>query len=84
MLLREKFKLTFIVLPLLLIGMLSACQEPIIEINEPPAEEAFTKTSSVAAFMLRTSLQDGSEDNIIDRASCIKVETAGLTSTTTG
>jgi hypothetical protein len=58
---------------LLFIGFLSlsSCQEEIEEINEPPAEQAFTAKSPVASLVQRIALKDGSEDNIISGASCI-------------
>ncbi|MGK7390516.1 MAG: hypothetical protein ACNS60_09195 [Candidatus Cyclobacteriaceae bacterium M2_1C_046] len=65
-----KIVLKYIFLSLLIISF-SSCQEEIVEIQEPPKDEAFTANSSVAALAQRVSLNDGSEDNIINGASCI-------------
>lgn len=51
--------------------LLSSCQEEIVEINEPPAEQAFTATAPLADLINRIALKDGSEDNIISQSSCI-------------
>jgi hypothetical protein len=53
---------------------ISACQEEVFQLEEPPAEEAFKVDSPVADLLLRTSLNDGSLDNIIDHSSCLTVK----------
>lgn len=40
---------------------------------DPPAEEILTANSTVAGLMSRTSMNDGSNDNIIDNASCFNI-----------
>ena len=41
---------------------------------DPPAEETLVANSTIADLMSRTSLNDGSSDNIIDNASCFNVQ----------
>lgn len=53
------------------VASFSSCQDEIEEINEPPAEQAFTANSRVANLAERIALKDGSKDNIISEASCI-------------
>ncbi len=57
----------------LLTLFVSGCQEDILEITTPPPEEAITIDSNVASLLKRTSLKDGSADNIIDHSSCMSV-----------
>ena len=58
--------------PLLIMSLFcfSGCQKEVTEIIDPPAGDAFTPVSPVADLVLRTSLKDGSDDNIIDGSSC--------------
>lgn len=61
-------------LPLLLvIGVLSACQEEERIINLPPDEAAITVASPVAQLLLRVTSLDGSSDNLLDQSSCLTV-----------
>ena len=55
------------------ISFLAGCQQEVTEIIEPPADKVFTSQSDVAVMMKRTSLNDGSSDNIIDKASCVQL-----------
>lgn len=41
---------------------------------DPPVEETLSANSTIADLMSRTSLNDGSFDNIIDNASCFSVQ----------
>ena len=52
---------------------LGGCQQEITEIIDPQPEEVFSGDSQVADLILRTSLNDGSSDNIIDGSSCISL-----------
>ena len=57
----------------LLFGMLffTSCQDEVIDITDPSQEnEIFVAKSEVATLMKQTSTNDGSHDNIIDRANC--------------
>ncbi len=58
--------------PLLIMSLFyfSGCQNEVTEIIDPPADEVFTPVSPVADLVQRTSLRDGSDDNIIDGSSC--------------
>jgi hypothetical protein len=53
--------------------LLFACQKESEEIIDPPSEKAFIAGSVVSDIMQRTTLLDGSFDNILDRASCTSV-----------
>lgn len=70
---RSKIRLfiSFLVMSLFFIN---GCQQEVTEIIEPPSEEVFTQTSPVADLIERTSLNDGSFDNIVDGASCLSLE----------
>lgn len=58
---------------LLVIGVLSACQEEESIINLPPDEAAITVASPVAQLLLRVASLDGSSDNLLDQSSCLTV-----------
>ncbi|WOK07479.1 DUF4382 domain-containing protein [Imperialibacter roseus] len=60
----------FIVLMSLVISAIS-CQEPTEDITEPGKEAAFTKGSTLGQLLQKMSLKDGSDDNVIDNASCL-------------
>jgi hypothetical protein len=64
-------KYTIILFLMILAGVWQGCQEEVTEIIEPTSEEVFTQQSPVSDLARRTSLNDGSVDNIIDGASCI-------------
>lgn len=53
--------------------MLGGCQEEITEIIDPPQQDAFTASSTLANLINRTSLNDGSDDNIVDGSSCTEL-----------
>ena len=60
----------------ILFGMLflTSCQDGYIDITEPTSEnEIIAAKSEVATLVKQTSTNDGSEDNIIDRANCFKL-----------
>ncbi|RIA08939.1 hypothetical protein OE09_0764 [Flavobacteriaceae bacterium MAR_2010_72] len=62
---KTKLNLLF-VLPFFALTMFTSCQDEVIEITEPDAQETFVAESNVANLMARTSTNDGSYDNIID------------------
>jgi hypothetical protein len=59
----------------IVIGVLlfASCQEEQIDITQGSSEEILVAKSEVATLMKQTATNDGSKDNIIDRASCFKV-----------
>jgi hypothetical protein len=59
--------------PLLAVIALVGCQKEIDVTILPPPEDAFTANSPTTAIIARTSLHDGSYDNILDSASCFSV-----------
>ncbi|MEH6537241.1 MAG: hypothetical protein V7719_12660 [Psychroserpens sp.] len=54
--------------------MLNSCRKDEFRFEETPTEDPLEQNSLVANLMQRTALNDGSDDNIIDRASCITVQ----------
>lgn len=54
----------------LALHILSGCQQEIVEIIEPPVDKVFTSQSDIAGLIGRTSMNDGSVDNVVDGASC--------------
>ena len=57
-----------------MIFLLSSCaKEEVINIDESD-EPAIVATSKLADLIQRTSLNDGSKDNIIDRANCFNIQ----------
>ena len=58
--------------PIIILGILflSGCQKEIDETIDTPTAEVFTPESVVADLVQRTSLRDGSSDNIVDGLSC--------------
>ncbi len=61
---------------LLLLGLLifSSCRTEESILIPGPDESSFRANSNLAGLMKRTSLKDGSFDNIIDRANCFTVQ----------
>lgn len=51
-----------------------SCQEEVTEISEPNDKEIFKSDSELSNLMFRTAKNDGSKDNIIDRANCLEVK----------
>ena len=54
--------------------LLTACRSEEDELIEPNPEQTLQANSNVANLLQRTAQNDGSEDNIIDNASCIDIE----------
>lgn len=64
--------LVFILFTLAL--LLMSCRNEELELIEPDTQEVLAANSDAAALIQRTSMKDGSPDNIIDRASCFEVQ----------
>ena len=62
--------LLFLVLTLLL----ASCREEESVLIEGPQEETLKANSNVANLLQNTTSKDGSDDNILDNASCISIE----------
>jgi len=62
-----------VILILITLVLFSGCQNEVVEIIDPPNDQVITPNSVVADLVQRTSLKDGSEDNILDKASCISL-----------
>ncbi|MBT8182283.1 MAG: hypothetical protein KJO53_11905 [Eudoraea sp.] len=70
-------KTPFIHLSLLFLGLtllLTSCREEESVLIEGPQDETLKANSSVANLLQNTTSKDGSDDNIIDNASCISIE----------
>ena len=65
-------KSTLLVLSIIL--FLSSCRTEEIQIIDPPIQNALAANSKVANLMKSTVTKDGSDDNIIDGASCLSVK----------
>jgi len=61
----------FILLVMMAIALLTACQEEKIEIKLPPAGTTITSASPATGLISSVSRKDGSSDNILDKSSCI-------------
>lgn len=53
--------------------MLGGCQQEVTEIIQPSSEDAITSGSDITSLISRTTKNDGSFDNIIDRTSCAEI-----------
>lgn len=53
--------------------LLNGCQQELTEIIQPSAEDVLTTDSNVTSLISRTTKNDGSFDNIIDRTSCAEI-----------
>jgi hypothetical protein len=70
---KTKIKLLLLV-PFFALLLFSSCQNEEISITEPTQEEALVATSELTSLISSTSKMDGSDDNIIDKASCLSIE----------
>lgn len=66
------YKTSYILIFLLLIIGVS-CQQEESEIITPDSEEVINANSNLALLLLQTTLNDGSQDDILDNASCIEI-----------
>lgn len=57
-----------------IIVFLFGCQKEVTEIIDPPQGEVFDTNTPVSDLIQRTSLNDGSFDNIIDGSSCTTIK----------
>ncbi|MDH3709712.1 MAG: hypothetical protein OER04_07475 [Cyclobacteriaceae bacterium] len=69
----KKRSLNILALVLATVWIFTGCQEPIEEVIDPPADAVITANSNVANLLQRVSLNDGSDDNIVDSSSCISL-----------
>lgn len=64
----------FLVLPLFMMLFFASCQEEATEETIPTNEEALVADSNLANLMRLTSTNDGSDDNMMDSASCLEIQ----------
>lgn len=65
-------KLLFLLLSVLLVTF--SCRTEETEIIETPTEENLVTNTLAASLMQKTSTNDGSKDNIIDKANCFEIK----------
>jgi hypothetical protein len=70
---KKTYKILFFVIFTLAL-ILTSCRNEELELIQPENEEVLTADSKAANLIARTSMKDGSLDNIIDRASCVEVK----------
>ena len=63
-----------LLLPFFALLMFMSCQQEVVDVTPPAESEALTASSELTSLMKSTSTKDGSEDNIIDNASCLTVD----------
>lgn len=69
--LHMRFKITLFFLAITL--LFTACRKEETEFINTPEEETLSANSVLASLMRRTAINDGSQDNIVDRANCLEV-----------
>jgi hypothetical protein len=65
---------TLLLIPFFALLFFTSCQDEVTEITEPTEAETLTASSELTAMISSTSKMDGSEDNVIDNASCLSVQ----------
>lgn len=68
----SNYKITYILVFLLCVLGVS-CQQEESEIITPDNEEVIEANSNLGLLLLQTSLNDGSQDDLLDNASCIEI-----------
>lgn len=66
------FKILFIS-SIAIITLLTSCRTEERELIEAPEDEVLVANSNIANLMLKTSSNDGSDDNIIDKSNCFNI-----------
>ncbi len=70
-----KYFLKSCALLLFVVGMINiSCRKEEFQLVETPAEQGLVADSNVAKLLARTTMNDGSVDNIIDKSSCFSIE----------
>jgi hypothetical protein len=70
----KNFLNSILFLPVLtLVLFFASCQDEVIEIIQDAPDEVLVAESEVATLLQKTSSNDGSKDNIIDKSSCFNV-----------
>jgi len=70
---KTKMRLLLLI-PFFALLFLTSCQEEQVDITSPDETEALVADSELTSFISATSKNDGSKDNIVDRASCIELK----------
>ncbi|MEC3906960.1 hypothetical protein VOI54_08005 [Tamlana sp. 2201CG12-4] len=70
---KTKLKL-LLLLPFFALLLFTSCQDEVVDITDPEESEALVAESELTSLLYSTSIMDGSDDNIIDKASCTSVK----------
>ncbi len=73
MILKPLFKNNLQLIILVFIVVMSSCRKEEIESIQPEEEDTINANSSLTSLLEKTALNDGSVDNIIDRANCFTI-----------
>ncbi|WP_157515040.1 hypothetical protein [Gaetbulibacter saemankumensis] len=65
---------TFLLVPFFALLFFTSCQEEVVDITSAQESEALTSDTELTVLISATSTLDGSQDNVIDKASCLSVE----------
>ncbi|MCH2032967.1 MAG: hypothetical protein MK202_05530 [Tenacibaculum sp.] len=66
--------LKFLAISVFVLISFFSCQQEAIDISQPNDNQSFNTTSEVSKLMAKTATNDGSVDNIIDKANCLEVK----------
>ena len=68
----SNYKISFVLISLLFLFGIS-CQQEESEIITPDTEEVINANSNLALLLLQTASNDGTQDDLLDNASCIEI-----------
>lgn len=71
---RERILQSLIWLAIVCSGLLVSCQNEDLEINTGTNAQTLTKTSNLSKLLSRVSMENTSNDNVLDSTSCFKVK----------
>ena len=71
---RERILQSLIWLAIVCSGLLVSCQNEDVEINTGTNAQTLTKTSNLSKLLSRVSMENTSNDNVLDSTSCFKVK----------
>lgn len=67
-------KNSLVTIAMVLVLLTASCRQEEYEFVGEPPERGIVEGSEIANLLFRTSLKDGSSDNVLDRASCISLK----------
>ncbi|CAL2084583.1 conserved exported hypothetical protein [Tenacibaculum sp. 190524A05c] len=66
--------LKFLAISAFMLMSFFSCQKEAVDISQPNDNQTFQASSEISQLMSRTATNDGSVDNIIDKANCLEVK----------